>query len=194
MIFSWAFLSSVPRVTQELGGRGGGRCSTGAKVCCVAKHAPGFSPKHALPSWQDVWTRPTKKPIRFCVCVVAYRKTLLHPVGHEDVGFARWDAVDAAVRREDELRAVEAEHGEGVERVRVRDLCEAGAIDINHEDGEVSAAAVVMVRREENTLAIRVEERRPVGAGQIRHALLVGSVGIHHVDVELAWFDDALLE
>src|SRR5690625_658956 len=119
-------------------------------------------------------TRPTElagrvdqvdeKPIRFCVCVVAYRKTLLHPVGHEDVGFARWDAVDASVRREDELRAVEAEHGEGVERVGVRDLCEAGAVDINHEDGEVSAASVVMVRREENALAIRVEERRPVGA------------------------------
>src|SRR4051812_37898858 len=101
-----------------------------------------------------------------------------NPIRNEHVGLPFGPGV--SVRREDEVLAVGREHREAIEGVAIADALEAGAVEIDQVDVEVSTLRVRDVRREDQTLAVRMPRRRKVGLAKMRDLTLIAAVPVHH--------------
>lgn len=73
-----------------------------------------------------------------------YRLILIYPVGDEDIRFALSFAV--AIRGEDDLLSVGAEHREAVKGVVIRDAFKAAAINVHRIKIKVTASGIVLIR------------------------------------------------
>src|SRR5690606_9294987 len=100
---------------------------TGPTAPAAAASTPGASP-----------------PSRSRSFTGASMSRILHPIGDEDVRLARPGL--PAVRREDELRTVRAEHREPVEVRAGRDPLQLAGLDVHQVQVELAARRVRHVR------------------------------------------------
>src|SRR5664279_4640636 len=118
----------------------------------------------------------------------------LDPLRHTDVELAGASGVPPA--HPEQLLAIGAEVGEGVEHTRPGEALQSAPIQVDAEEVEAPSLAfvVVMVGGEDEALAVRREAGREGRPRQPGDLPLGAAIGVHHPDVHLHGLHQVLLE